>query len=307
MKIYSSIFDLVGNTPLLRLHGYEKQTGVDAQLYAKLEYFNPAGSSKDRIAKNILLQAEKCGDLKAGGTVIEPTSGNTGIALAAFAAVKGYQAIIVMPDTMSKERIALIRAYGAKIELTDGKRGMQGAIERANELQKSIPNSIVAGQFVSPDNPNSHYLTTGKEIWQETDGEIDVFVATVGTGGTISGTAKYLKEQNPNIKVIAVEPLSSPVLSGGKAGAHKIQGIGAGFIPQTLDTSLIDEVLCVSDEDAYKAAQLLAKKDGVFVGISSGAAAFAAAKVAEKYKGKRIVTLFPDGGARYLSTPDFID
>ncbi len=307
MKIYSSIFDLVGNTPLLRLHGYEKQTGVDAQLYAKLEYFNPAGSSKDRIAKNILLQAEKRGDLKAGGTVIEPTSGNTGIALAAFAAVKGYQAIIVMPDTMSKERIALIRAYGAKIELTDGKRGMQGAIERANELQKSIPNSIVAGQFVSPDNPNSHYLTTGKEIWQETDGEIDVFVATVGTGGTISGTAKYLKEQNPNIKVIAVEPLSSPVLSGGKAGAHKIQGIGAGFIPQTLDTSLIDEVLCVSDEDAYKAAQLLAKKDGVFVGISSGAAAFAAAKVAEKYKGKRIITLFPDGGARYLSTPDFID
>ena len=307
MKIYSSIFDLVGNTPLLRLHGYEKQTGVDAQLYAKLEYFNPEGSSKDRIAKNILLQAEKRGDLKAGGTVIEPTSGNTGIALAAFAAVKGYQAVIVMPDTMSKERIALIRAYGAKIELTDGKRGMQGTIERANELEKSIPNSIVAGQFVSPDNPNAHYLTTGKEIWQDTDGEIDVFVATVGTGGTISGTAKYLKEQNPNLKVIAVEPLSSPVLSGGKAGAHKIQGIGAGFIPQTLDTSLIDEVLCVSDEDAYKAAQVLAKKDGVFVGISSGAAAFAAAKAAEKYKGKRIVTLFPDGGARYLSTPNFID
>lgn len=307
MKIYSSIFDLVGNTPLLRLHGYEKQTGVDAQLYAKLEYFNPAGSSKDRIARNILLQAEMRGDLKAGGTIIEPTSGNTGIAIAALAVVKGYQAIIVMPDTMSKERIALIRAYGAKIELTDGKRGMQGAIERANELQKSIPNSIVAGQFVSPDNPKAHYLTTGREIWQDTDGEIDVFVATVGTGGTISGTAKYLKEQNPNVKIIAVEPSLSPVLSGGNAGAHKIQGIGAGFIPKTLDTSLIDEVICVSDEDAYKTAQVLAKKDGVFVGISSGAAAFAAAKVAEKYKGKNIVTLFPDGGARYLSTPDFIE
>lgn len=307
MKEYSSISQLIGGTPLLRLQRFEKAEGVNACILAKLEYFNPAGSSKDRIAKNILDQAEKSGELKRGGTVIEPTSGNTGIALAALAAERGYQAVIVMPDTMSEERRALIKAYGAKIVLTDGKRGMQGAIERATELQKTTPNSIIAGQFESEANPNAHYVSTGVEIWEDTDGTVDILVATVGTGGTISGTSKYLKEKNPNVKIVAVEPASSPILSGGKAGAHKIQGIGAGFIPKTLDLSVIDEVVTVTDEEAYTSAKALAKKEGVFVGISSGAAAFAAAKIARKNDGKKIVVIFPDGGARYLSTPDFID
>lgn len=307
MKVYSSISQLIGKTPLLRLQRFEKAEGVNACIFAKLEYFNPAGSSKDRIARNILDQAEKSGALKRGGTVIEPTSGNTGIALAALAAERGYQAIIVMPDTMSEERRALIKAYGAKIVLTDGKRGMQGAIERATELQKNTPNSIIAGQFESEANPHAHYISTGVEIWDDTDGNVDILVATVGTGGTISGTAKYLKEKNPKVKIVAVEPASSPILSGGKAGAHKIQGIGAGFIPKTLDSSVIDEVVTVTDEDAYTTAKTLAKKEGVFVGISSGAAAFAAAKIARKSDEKKIVVIFPDGGARYLSTPDFID
>lgn len=306
MKVYSSLSELVGNTPLLRLYGFEKEQNLTSAVLAKLEYFNPAGSAKDRVAKSILEQAEKDGSLKSGGVIIEPTSGNTGIALAALARAKGYRVVITMPENMSAERRLLFQAYGAELVLTSAKAGMQGAIEKAKELQAQIPDSIIAGQFENPANPLAHYQTTGVEIWEDTDGKIDVLVCTVGTGGTLSGTAKYLKEKNPNVRVIAVEPSGSPLLSQGKCGAHKIQGIGANFIPKTLDCSAFDEVITVSDEDAYAFAQKAAKTDGAFVGISSGAALCAAAKIAEKEQGKMIVAICPDGGSRYLSTPDFI-
>ena len=307
MKVYDSLSQLVGRTPLLRLKNFENVFGLSASIYAKLEYFNPAGSAKDRVARQILLDAEEKGLLKKDGTIIEPTSGNTGIALAALATQKGYRVILTMPETMSIERQKLIKAFGAEVVLTDGKKGMQGAIEKAQELKNSIEGSIIAGQFENNANPTAHYLTTGPEIWEDTDGKVDILVCAVGTGGTITGTAKFLKEKNPAIKVIAVEPSASAVLSGKKAGAHKIQGIGAGFIPSVLDTNLIDEVLPVSDDDAFETAKLLSRTDGVFVGISSGAAAFASSIIALKYPEKNIVVVLPDGGERYLSTPNFAD
>ena len=306
-KIYKSVSELVGNTPLVELVNFNKQNNLGATIIAKVEGFNPAGSVKDRIAKAIIEDYEAKGILKEGSTIIEPTSGNTGIGLAAIAAAKGYRLIITLPETMSVERRNLIKAYGAELVLTDGTKGMKGAIEKANELNKEIPNSIIAGQFVNPANPKAHYETTGPEIWRDTDGNVDIFVAGVGTGGTISGTGKYLKEKNPNVKIVAVEPKTSAVLSTGVAGPHKIQGIGAGFVPDTLDTKIYDEIIPVANEDAFQTGAEVVKADGVFVGISSGAALYAAKQLAlrPENKGKRIVVLLPDNGDRYLSTPLF--
>lgn len=306
-KIYNNLTELVGNTPLVELSNYEKNNNLEAKIIAKVEYFNPAGSVKDRIAKAIIEDAEKSGRLKKGATIIEPTSGNTGIGLAAIGAAKGYRVIITLPDSMSIERRNLIKAYGAELVLTEGAKGMKGAIAKAEELNASIPNSIIAGQFVNPANPRAHYETTGPEIWNDTDGEVDFFVAGVGTGGTLSGVGKYLKEKNPNVKIVAVEPASSPVLSEGRAGAHKIQGIGAGFIPDTLDTKIYDEIIKVENDDAFKTGRAIALNDGLLVGISAGAAVFAATEIAKRpeNKGKKIVVILPDTGDRYLSTPLF--
>lgn len=306
-KIYKTITGLVGKTPLVELVNYNEQNKLSATIVAKIEGFNPAGSVKDRIAKAIIEDYEAKGILKKGATIIEPTSGNTGIGLAAIAAAKGYRLIITLPETMSVERRNLIKAYGAELVLTEGAKGMKGAIARAKELNEEIPNSIIAGQFVNPANPKAHYDTTGPEIWEDTDGNIDIFVAGVGTGGTISGVGKYLKEKNPNIQIVAVEPATSAVLSTGVAGPHKIQGIGAGFVPDTLDTTIYDEIITVSNEEAFKTGASVVKSDGVFVGISSGAALYAATILAkrEENKGKRIVVLLPDNGDRYLSTPLF--
>ena len=306
-KIYKTITELVGKTPLVELVNYNEQNKLSATIVAKIEGFNPAGSVKDRIAKAIIEDYEAKGILKKGATIIEPTSGNTGIGLAAIAAAKGYRLIITLPETMSVERRNLIKAYGAELVLTEGAKGMKGAIERAKELNEEIPNSIIAGQFVNPANPKAHYDTTGPEIWEDTDGNVDIFVAGVGTGGTISGVGKYLKEKNPNIKIVAVEPAASAVLSTGVAGPHKIQGIGAGFVPDTLDTTIYDEIITVSNEEAFKTGASVVKSDGVFVGISSGAALYAATILAKRdeNKGKRIVVLLPDNGDRYLSTSLF--
>lgn len=306
-NVYTSISQLVGHTPLVELTKYEKKHGLKAKILAKLEYFNPAGSVKDRIALAMIEDAEKKGLLKPGSTIIEPTSGNTGIGLASVAAAKGYKAILTMPETMSVERRNLLKAYGAQLVLTEGSKGMKGAIAKADELAKEIPNSFIPGQFVNPANPAAHKATTGPEIWADTDGQVDFFVAGIGTGGTISGVGEYLKEQNPNIKVAAVEPLSSPVLSKGVAGPHKIQGIGAGFVPDTLNTKIYDEIIPVSNEDAFSIGKAIAKEEGVLVGISSGAALWAATEIAKRpeNEGKTIVVLLPDTGDRYLSTPLF--
>ena len=301
-KIYKSADELIGRTPLVELTNIEKEFNLGARILAKLEYFNPAGSVKDRIAKAMIDDAERKDILKQGSTIIEPTSGNTGIGLASVAAARGYKIIIVMPETMSVERRQLMKAYGAQLVLTDGSLGMKGAITKAEELAKEIPNSFVAGQFVNPANPDIHRKTTGPEIWEDTDGKVDIFVAGVGTGGTITGVGQYLKLQNPNIKVVAVEPKSSAVLSTGVAGAHKIQGIGAGFIPDVLDTSVYDEVITVHTEEAYRAARTAAREDGVLAGISSGAALHAAAVIAPQFAGKTIAVLLPDTGERYFST-----
>ncbi|MBQ9846669.1 MAG: cysteine synthase A [Clostridia bacterium] len=308
MKIYGSVAELVGNTPLLELKRFAEFNGARTSILAKLEFFNPAGSVKDRVAKNIIDDAEKQGRLKPGSTIIEPTSGNTGIGLAAIAVSKGYRVIIVMPDSMSEERRNLIKAYGAELVLTEGKLGMTGAINRAEELLKEIPDSIIAGQFENPANPEAHFTSTGPEIWEDTDGEVDIFVAGVGTGGTISGTGKYLKSMNPNMKVVAVEPTDSPLLSKGVSGPHGLQGIGANFVPETLDTDIYDEIITVSTEEAFAAAKNLAKSEGVLVGISSGAALHAAKEIALRPEndGKRIVVLLADTGDRYLSTPLFL-
>lgn len=306
-KIYRGVEELVGNTPLIELVNFNKNNNLGATIIAKIEGLNPAGSVKDRIAKSIIEDYEARGILKPGATIIEPTSGNTGIGLAAIAAAKGYRLIITLPETMSVERRNLIKAYGAELVLTEGSKGMKGAIAKAEELNKSIPNSVIAGQFVNPANPKAHYETTGPEIWRDTDGEVDIFVAGVGTGGTISGVGKYLKEKNPNVKIVAVEPETSPVLSKGVAGSHKIQGIGAGFVPETLNTSIYDEIIPVPNEEAFNTGKEVVKSDGVFVGISSGAALYAAKLLAqrEENKGKKIVVLLPDNGDRYLSTPLF--
>ena len=308
MKIYQSITDLVGATPLLEVSRFAKENGIDARLLVKLEMFNPAGSAKDRVALSMIEDAEKSGRLQKGSTIIEPTSGNTGIGLCALARARGYKCIIVMPETMSEERKMLMRAYGAELVLTDGALGMKGATEKALEIAKITPNSFVAGQFENPANPRAHYDTTGPEIWQDTEGCVDIFISCVGTGGTISGTGKYLKEQNQSVKVVAVEPSSSPLLSEGKAGAHKIQGIGANFVPDTLDREIYDEIVTVSDDEAYEYAKKLVESEGVLVGISSGAALCAMVKIASRpeNKGKTIVALLPDSGERYLSTPNFI-
>ena len=308
-KIYTSADQLIGKTPLLELTHLEKQLGLEAKLVAKLEYFNPAGSVKDRIAKAIIEDAEATGRLKEGSVIIEPTSGNTGIGLASVAAAKGYRLIITMPETMSVERRQLIKAYGAELVLTEGAKGMKGAIAKAEELQAEIPNSIIAGQFINPANPKAHRETTGPEIWEDTDGEVDIFVAGVGTGGTVTGVGEYLKSQKASVKVVAVEPADSPVLSKGTAGAHKIQGIGAGFVPDVLNTGVYDEVIPVSNDDAFATGKLLGKNEGVLVGISSGAALWAAIELAKRpeNKGKTIVALLPDTGDRYLSTPLFAD
>ncbi len=307
MAVYGNVTELIGKTPLLKLNNYSKNQGVEANLIAKLEYFNPAGSVKDRIAYAMIADAEKSGALKSGATIIEPTSGNTGIGLAAVGTAKGYRVILTMPETMSVERRNLVKAYGAEVVLTDGALGMKGAIAKAEELKKSTDGAVILGQFVNPANPQAHYETTGPEIWQDTDGKVDVFVAGVGTGGTVSGVGKYLKEKNPNIKIYAVEPATSPVLSEGRAGAHKIQGIGAGFVPDTLDTNIYDGIIAVSNEDAFETGNKIAKTEGILVGISSGAAVFAAKQLAskEEYKGKNIVVLLPDTGDRYLSTALF--
>lgn len=308
-KIYTSADQLVGHTPLLEVSNIEKEMGLNAKVLVKLEYFNPAGSVKDRIAKAMLDDAEKSGKLKKGSTIIEPTSGNTGIGLCSVAAARGYKVIIVMPETMSVERRQIMKAYGAELVLTEGAKGMKGAIAKADELAASIPDSFIPGQFVNPANPKAHYESTGPEIWEDTDGKVDIFVAGVGTGGTITGTGKYLKSKNPDVKVVAVEPASSPVLSKGTAGAHKIQGIGAGFVPDVLDTKVYDEIIPVENDDAFAIGKLVGKKEGVLVGISSGAALWAAIELAKKpeNKGKTIVALLPDTGDRYLSTPLFAD
>ena len=308
-KIYKSLSELIGKTPLLELTNYEKENELSATILAKLEYFNPAGSVKDRIAKGIIEDAEKKGFLKKGGTIIEPTSGNTGIGISSVAAARGYKVIITMPETMSIERRLLMKAYGAELVLTDGSKGMTGAIQKAEELQKEIPGSIIAGQFVNEANPRTHYNTTGPEIYEDTDGKVDIFVAGVGTGGTLSGVGKYLKEKNPNVKIVAVEPETSPVLSQGHGGAHKIQGIGAGFVPKTLDTSIYDEIIDVPNEAAFASSRAVTKSDGLLVGISSGAAIYAATELAKRpeNKGKTIVALLPDTGERYLSTDLFKD
>ena len=308
-KIYTSADQLIGKTPLLELTHLEKKLGLEAKLVAKLEYFNPAGSVKDRIAKAIIEDAEASGRLKEGSVIIEPTSGNTGIGLASVAAAKGYRLIITMPETMSVERRQLIKAYGAELVLTEGAKGMKGAIAKAEELQAQIPNSIIAGQFINPANPKAHKETTGPEIWEDTDGEVDIFVAGVGTGGTVTGVGEFLKSQKASVKVVAVEPADSPVLSKGTAGAHKIQGIGAGFVPDVLNTGVYDEVIPVTNDDAFATGKLLGKNEGVLVGISSGAALWAAIELAKRpeNKGKTIVALLPDTGDRYLSTPLFAD
>ena len=309
MRVYQKITDLIGGTPLLELTNYEKANELNAKIYAKLEYFNPAGSVKDRIAKAMLDDAEEKGLLKPGAVIIEPTSGNTGIGLASVAASRGYKIILTMPETMSVERRNLLKAYGAELVLTEGAKGMPGAIAKAKELAEQTPNSYIPSQFTNPANPAVHLKTTGPEIWADTDGKIDIFVAGVGTGGTLSGVGAYLKSQNPNVKVVAVEPATSPVLSGGKAGPHKIQGIGAGFVPDTLNTDIYDEILPVQNEDAFATGRALARSEGVLVGISSGAAVFAAAQLAKRPEnaGKVIVALLPDTGERYLSTPMFAD
>lgn len=307
--IAQRLTDLIGNTPLLALNNYGKELNLPANILAKLEYFNPAGSAKDRIAVAMIEAAEEAGLLKEGSTIIEPTSGNTGIGLASVAAAKGYQTILTMPDTMSVERRNLLKAYGAQLVLTPGELGMQGAIDKAVELAKLIEGAFIPGQFDNPANPKAHYETTGPEIWRDTEGKVDVLVAGVGTGGTISGTAKFLKEQKPEIKVVAVEPDVSPVLQGGEAAPHKLQGIGANFVPKNYDASVVDEVLGITAEDAYKTCRLLAKHEGLLVGVSSGAAAYAATLLAqrEEYKDKNIVVILPDSGERYLSTPGFVE
>lgn len=309
MRVYRKITDLIGGTPLLELTNYEKANELNAKIYAKLEYFNPAGSVKDRIAKAMLDDAEEKGLLKPGAVIIEPTSGNTGIGLASVAASRGYKVILTMPETMSVERRNLLKAYGAELVLTEGAKGMPGAIAKAKELAEQTPNSYIPSQFTNPANPAVHLKTTGPEIWADTDGKVDIFVTGVGTGGTLSGVGAYLKSQNPNVKVVAVEPATSPVLSGGKAGPHKIQGIGAGFVPDTLNTDIYDEILPVQNEDAFATGRALARSEDVLVGISSGAAVFAAAQLAKRPEnaGKVIVALLPDTGERYLSTPMFAD
>ena len=308
-KIYTSADQLIGKTPLLELTHIEKEEGLEAKILVKLEYFNPAGSVKDRIAKAMIDDAEASGKLKPGSVIIEPTSGNPGIGLASVAAARGYRIIIVMPETMSVERRQLMKAYGAELVLTEGAKGMKGAIAKAEELAKETPNSFIPGQFVNPANPAAHKATTGPEIWEDTDGKVDIFVAGVGTGGTITGTGEYLKSQNPNVKVVAVEPASSPVLSKGTAGSHKIQGIGAGFVPDVLDTKVYDEIITVENDDAFATGKKIGKKEGVLVGISSGAAVWAAIELAKRpeNKGKTIVALLPDTGDRYLSTPLFAE
>ena len=308
-KVYTSITQLIGGTPLVELTNYEAENKLEAKILAKLEYFNPAGSVKDRIAKAMLDDAEAKGLLKPGATIIEPTSGNTGIGLASVAAARGYKIILTMPETMSVERRNLLKAYGAELVLTDGAKGMKGAIEKANELAAATPGSFIPGQFVNPANPAIHRATTGPEIWADTDGKVDIFVAGVGTGGTLTGVGEYLKSQNPNVKIVAVEPAGSPVLSKGVAGPHKIQGIGAGFVPDTLNTSVYDEIIAVENEDAFKTGRAIARKEGVLIGISSGAAVYAATVLAQRpeNKGKTIVALLPDTGDRYLSTPLFSD
>lgn len=309
MKTYEKITDLIGATPLLKLNRYIAEKSLGADIYAKLEYLNPAGSVKDRVARAMIEDAEKRGLLKSGSVIIEPTSGNTGIGLAAIAASKGYRMILTMPETMSVERRSLLRAYGAEIVLTEGAKGMKGAIEKAEELARETENSFIPGQFVNPANPAAHRATTGPEIWEDTDGMVDLFVAGVGTGGTITGVGEYLKSKNPNVKVVAVEPADSPVLSKGTPGAHKIQGIGAGFVPDTLNTKVYDEIITVENEDAFETGRTLARKEGLLVGISSGAAVWAAAELAKRpeNKGKIIVALLPDTGDRYLSTPMFAE
>ncbi|MBE5880237.1 MAG: cysteine synthase A [Lachnospiraceae bacterium] len=306
-KILTSAEQLIGHTPLMEFTHIEKELGLEARLLAKLEFLNPGGSVKDRVALNMIEAAEKDGRLKPGAVIIEPTSGNTGIGLALVATAKGYKVIIVMPDTMSEERRKMIKAYGAELVLSEGVKGMAGAVAKAEKLQREIPGSMIAGQFVNPDNPKAHYNTTGPEIYEDTDGEADIFVACVGTGGTLTGTGRYLKEKNPEIKVIAVEPAASPLLSGGTAGPHGIQGIGANFVPDTLDRSVYDEIITVTDEDAYAKGRMIGQKEGILVGISSGAALHAAIEVAKRpeNKGKNIVVLLPDSGDRYLSTTMF--
>ena len=309
MKVYNTITELIGQTPLMKLNNYIRDNGLEADIYAKIEYFNPAGSVKDRIAKAMLDDAEEKGLLKKGSVIIEPTSGNTGIGLAAVAASRGYHVILTMPETMSVERRNLLKAYGAEIVLTEGSKGMKGAIEKANEIAAATPGSFIPSQFSNPANPAVHFATTGPEIWADTDGKVDIFVAGVGTGGTITGTGEYLKSQNPDVKVVAVEPAGSPVLSKGVSGPHKIQGIGAGFVPDTLNTSVYDEIIPVENEDAFRTGKALARGEGLLVGISSGAAVYAATELAKRpeNKGKIIVALLPDTGDRYLSTPMFAD
>lgn len=306
-RIYKSLSELIGKTPLLEVTNYEKKHNLEATILTKLEYFNPAGSVKDRIAKEMIENAEAKGELKKGSVIIEPTSGNTGIGIASVGTAKGYKVIIVMPETMSVERRNLIKAYGAEIVLTEGAKGMKGAIAKADELAKETPNSFIPGQFVNPANPEAHRKTTGPEIWEDTDGKVDIFVAGVGTGGTVTGVGEYLKSKNPNVKVVAVEPKSSPVLSEGKSGSHKIQGIGAGFVPDTLNTDVYDEIIAVENEDAFTASREVSKTEGLLVGISSGAALYAATELAKRpeNKGKTIVALLPDTGERYLSTELF--
>ena len=309
MTVYKAISDLIGNTPLVELTHIEEKEGLGASVVAKVEFFNPAGSVKDRIAKKMIEDAEKAGKIKPGATLIEPTSGNTGIGIASVAAAKGYKAIMTMPETMSIERRNLLKAYGAELVLTDGAKGMKGAIAKADELASEIPHSFIPGQFVNQANPAAHFATTGPEIWEDTDGKIDIFVAGVGTGGTVTGVGKYLKSKNPNVKIVAVEPATSPVLSKGVAGPHKIQGIGAGFVPETLDTNVYDEIFAVENDDAFATGKAIARAEGVLVGISSGAAVYAATQLAKRpeNKGKVIVALLPDTGDRYLSTPMFSD
>ena len=308
-KIYNGTIDLIGNTPLVEVKNIEKELGLEARVLVKLEYFNPAGSVKDRIAKGMIEDAEEKGLLKEGSVIIEPTSGNTGIGLAAIAAAKGYRIILTMPETMSVERRNILKAYGAEIVLTEGAKGMKGAIAKADELAKEIPNSFIPGQFVNPANPAAHRATTGPEIWNDTDGDVDIFIAGVGTGGTLTGVGEYLKEKKPDIKIVALEPATSPVLSEGKSGAHKIQGIGAGFVPDVLNTKVYDEMITVENDDAFATGKLLAKHEGVLVGISSGAALWAAIDYAKRpeNKGKTIVALLPDNGDRYYSTPLFAE